>query len=262
MDATTAARKAQEAIAAGVFQSNDDNALFAYDAGAVSNSNPIWQDLINQANLHYYGPSNYFINTLIQWNDPRLPLLFTKDPNGNYSGGTVGTGNSSTALSSFSAQWLSPSFSGDLLDYSEAQFLLAEAVERGFSSNGTAQQYYNNAITASILFWGGNTTDAATYLAQPAVAYNTATGDWRQKIGYQKWIAFANRNWDSWTEIRRLGYPNLDVVNPPVGANGNLPLRFYYPPAEQSSNPANWENAVQALPGGQDVVSAKLFWKP
>ena len=87
------------------------------------------------------------------------------------------------------------------------------------------------------------------------------TGTWRQKIGYQKWLAFANSNWDSWTEIRRLGYPDLDVVSPPIGANGNLPLRLTYPSAEQTSNPTNWAAAVKALPGGQDVVSAKLFWQ-
>lgn len=260
-DAATAGKKAQEAIATGVFQSNSDNAAFAYDAAAVVNSNPIWQDLISNANLHYYSPSNYFVRTLVTWNDPRLPLYFTKDPSGNYSGGIPGAGNSSAALSSFSAQWLSPSLPGVLLDYAEAQFLLAEAVERGFTT-GSAAAYYNNAVSASIGYWGGSSSAAATYLQQPAVAYATAAGNWKQKIGYQKWIAFANRNWDSWTEIRRLGYPDINTVNPPVGANGLLPLRFYYPPAEQSSNAANWTKAVAALPGGQDVVSAKLFWMP
>jgi Starch-binding associating with outer membrane len=262
VDASTAATKAQEAIATGVFQSNNDNAAFPYDPSAVANSNPIWQDLISNANLHYYSPSEYFVNTLVAWNDPRLPLFFTKDPNGNYSGGIAGQGNSSTAISSFSGQWLSPSFPGDLLDYSEAQFLLAEATERGITTGGTAAVFYDSAVSASIQSWGGSNADAITYLQQPAVAYSTAAGTWKQKIGYQKWIAFANRNWDSWTEIRRLGFPNIDVVSPPVGANGKLPLRFYYPPAEQSSNAVNWAAAVSALPGGQDVVSAKLFWIP
>lgn len=262
VDAPAAAKKVQEAVATGVFSSNVDNATLAYDPSAVTNSNPIWQDLVNAANLHYYSPSAYFINTLKSWNDPRLPLMFTKDPNGNYSGGVAGTGNSSVAISSFSQQWLSPSFPGDILDYAETEFLLAEAVERGISIGGTAEEHYNKAVAASVTFWGGAASDAVAYLSQPAVAYSTATGNWQQKIGYQKWITFANRNWDSWTEIRRLHYPNLDIVSPPVGANGNLPLRFYYPPSEQTSNSANWAEAVKALPGGQDAVSAKLFWMP
>ena len=261
IDASTAATKVQEAVASGVFTGNSDNASLPYDSSAVVSSNPIWQDLINGANLHYYSPASYFITTLQSWNDPRLPLLFTTDPSGGYSGGIAGAGNTATQLSSFSAHWLDPAFPGDILDFSETQFLLAEAVERGFAIGGTAEAHYDSAITASILSWGGQQTDASTYLAQPAVAYSTATGTWRQKIGYQKWLALANRNWDSWTEIRRLGFPNLDVVSPPIGADGNLPLRFTYPPAEQTSNPGNWAAAVKALPGGQDVVSAKLFWQ-
>ena len=261
-DPTTAATKAQEAITAGVLQSNGDNAVFTYDASAVVNSNPIWQDLVNGENLHYYSPAAYFINTLLGWNDPRLPLLFTKDPNGNYSGGIAGGGNTSTTLSSFSAQWLGASFPGDLLDYSETSFLLAEATERGINTGGTAAVYYDSAVAASIRYWGGSQADAISYLSQPAVAYATAAGTWKQRIGYQKWIAFANRNWDSWTEIRRLGYPDINAVSPPVAAVSQFPLRLYYPPAEQTSNPANWAAAVKALPGDEDVVSAKLFWQP
>jgi Starch-binding associating with outer membrane len=262
VDLATAKTKTEEAIASGVFTSNNDNATLPYNSDAVVNSNPIWQDLINAAGLHYYSPASYFINTLLAWNDPRLPLYFTKDPTNNYSGGIAGAGNSSTTLSSFSAQWLAANFPGDILDNSEVQFLLAEAAERGFNVTGTAAVHYDSAISSSILYWGGTYNDVLTYLAQPSVAYATATGTWRQKIGYQKWIAFANRNWDSWTEIRRLGYPDLDVVSPPVGAQGNLPTRFYYPPAEQTSNALNWSVAVATLPGGKDVQSAKLFWEP
>jgi hypothetical protein len=261
VDPATATTGVQAALAAGVFASNADNALLPYDASSVVSSNPIWQDLVNGNDLHYFSPAAYFITTLQQWNDPRLPLLFTKDLNGGYSGGIAGAGNTATTLSSFSPQWLDPGFPGDILDYSETQFLLAEALERGIPVGGTAEQHYDSAISASILSWGGTAAEAQTYLAQPSVAYSTATGAWRQKIGYQKWLAFANRNWDSWTEIRRLGYPDLDVVSAPVGALGNLPLRLNYPPAEETSNPTNWAAAVKAL-GGQDNLSAKLFWQP
>jgi hypothetical protein len=51
-------------------------------------------------------------------------------------------------------------------------------------------------------------------------------------------------------------------VSPPVAAVSSFPLRFYYPPAEQTSNKTNWAAAVAVLPGGLDVVSAKLFWQP
>jgi hypothetical protein len=50
-------------------------------------------------------------------------------------------------------------------------------------------------------------------------------------------------------------------VNPPVGANGNLPRRFYYPNNEQASNPINWAAAVKAVTGGTtDAVTYNLWW--
>jgi hypothetical protein len=258
VDPSKASAKALEAVNAGLIQSNSDNATFTFDASAVTTSNLIWQALVNSGR-HDFVPSAFFVNTLTTLNDPRLPLLLTKDPNGSYSGGVAGAGNAYGIYSDFAAQWLAPTYPADLLDYAETEFLLAEAVERGIAVGGTAESHYNNAVKASINFWGGTDAAAATYLAQPAVAYSTAAGSWQQKIGYQKWLALANRNWDSWTEIRRLGYPNLDVVSPPTGTALKLPLRYTYPAAEQSSNPKNWADAAATLSGG-DVQSAKLFW--
>ena len=200
------------------------------------------------------------VNTLKSWNDPRDTLYFTKAPDSTYKGGLPGASNSAALLSSFSTQWTAATYPSDLLDYAESQFLLAEAVERGFlTSGGTAEQYYDAGITASIEFWGGTAGQAAAYLAQPAVAYATAAGDYKQKIGYQEWIALINRGWDAWTSIRRLGQPAIDAISPPTGAQGNMPLRFYYPLAEETANPVNWTAAAKTLSGG-DVVSSKLFW--
>ena len=267
-DPTTASTKVNEAITTGVFQSNADNALFSYDAASPVNSNPIW-NAIELSGRHDFGPSNLLVNTMVGWNDPRLSSYFTQY-NGAYSGGVPGFANLYGKYSDFCcnvnnvlSQLYSAVLPGDILDYAEVQFNLAEAVERGFIT-GSAATYYNAAITASIQFWEGssfNPGDATTYLAQAAVNYATATGAWRQKIGYQEWIAFYNRNWDSWTGIRRFGFPDIDVVNPPVSPASTFPLRLYYPPNEVTSNPANWAGAVANLPGGLDVVTAKLFWE-
>ena len=259
-DATTAQTVALRAINNGVFTSNADNASFPYASGIVANSNPVWQDLVNGTYSVYYAPAAYFVNTLNSLNDPRLPLLFTKDINGSYSGAQAAAGGVNANLSHFGSIFLSATSPGNLLDYSETEFLLAEAIERGIAAGGTAQGHYNNAIRASIIYFGGTDAQTDAYLAQAAVNYITATGDWRRKIGYQKWIAFANRNWDSWTEIRRLGYPDLNTVSPPTNALSVLPLRFYYPPAEQNNNNQNWQNAVTAI-GGKDDVTVKLFWQ-
>jgi Starch-binding associating with outer membrane len=260
-DPSTAAQKVQEAIATGVFASNADNALFAYDKSNPLNSNPMWLALV-YSGRHDFCPTDLLVGTLDSLSDPRLPLYVTTDPNGNYTGGIPGSGNGYPLYSDFSPALEAPDFKGDLLDYSQTEFWLAEAAERGVSVPLSAENYYDSAITASIEFWGGTAAQAQTYLAQPTVAYTTAGGSWQERIGYQSWLALYNGNWDTWTEIRRLGYPDLDVVNPPIGANGNMPLRFTYPTNEQTSNSINWKAGAAALPGGADLVSAKLFWMP
>ena len=261
VDAATASKKVLEAVNTGVFASNSDNASMTYDASAPGNSNPVWNALV-YSGRHDFLPSNLLVDTMVSLNDPRVPLYFTQDPNNKYSGGVPGGGNGYGLFSDFSNLIQGQTYPGLILDYVQSEFLLAEAVERGIAVGGTAQSHYNNAITASILFYGGSAADAATYLAQPTVDYTKASGNWQQKLGLQKWIANYNNNWDSWTDIRRLGYPNLDVINPPIGAKGNMPLRFTYPSNESGSNATNWAAAVASLPGGKDVVSAKLFWMP
>lgn len=259
-DPAFAGTKALEAVGSGVFTANSDNASFIYIPGIVVNSNPLWQDLVNGTYAKYYAPASFFVNTLVNLDDPRLPLLFTKDVNGKYSGAIAGTGGVNQNLSGFTGKWLDAAAPGVLLDYAEVEFLLAEAVERNIAVGQTAKAHYTNAVRASILALGGTENQVLAYLANANVNYDTATGEWRRKIGYQKWIALANRNWDSWTEIRRLGYPDLNTVSAPVGAVGTLPLRFYYPPAEQNSNGTNWQQAVSKLPQGKDELTSKLFW--
>src|SRR5580692_1428900 len=132
-------------------------------------SNPIWQ-AISYSGRHDFVPANLLVSTMVGWNDPRLPYYFT-EYNGAYSGGNPGQGNGYGLYSDFGSALYTASLPADLLDYPEVQFYLAEAVERGFIT-GMAATYYNNAITASIQFWGdNNAADATAYLAQPSVNY-------------------------------------------------------------------------------------------
>ena len=51
---------------------------------------------------------------------------------------------------------------GVIMTYPELQFTLAEARERGFIDNGSAETYYTNGIKASFEYYGV-TPDAAYY---------------------------------------------------------------------------------------------------
>jgi hypothetical protein len=265
-DPATTKTKVNEAITTGLFASDADDALFNYDPASPGNSNPIW-NAIFYSSRHDFGPAGLLVNTMNGWNDPRLPLYFTEF-NGAYVGGIAGNpGNTFKGYSDFCCNLngtlsvlYSPSLQGDILDYAEVEFYLAEAAAQSFIS-GSPATYYDNAVTSSIEFWGGTPTQATTYLAQPAVAYATATGTWQQVIGYQEFIANYNRNWDSWTAERRLGYPNINVVSPPQGTTSLFPLRLTYPPNETTSNSANTLAAVATLPGGVDALTAALFWE-
>ncbi len=242
-----------EQAAPNVFDSNEDNALFEYLEGPP-NTNPIWVNLIQSGRTDYVA-SNTIIDIMDSvLSDPRLPFYFNRR-SGNFIGGVYGNVNSTSVASLPSSKITNPTFPGVLLDYSEVEFYLAEAVERGFAVGGTAAEHYNNGVISSVLYWGGTQAEATAYLAQPRVNYLTANGDYKQKIGLQKWIALYNRGFEAWTEYRRLDAPQLSEVRRP---QGDFPVRFTYSDQERNLNGANYRAAATAI--GGDEVTTKLFW--
>lgn len=244
------AKAAVEAAAPNVLQSNADNAVFNY-LSAPPNTNPVWVDLV-QSGRKDYVVANTIANVMNDLNDPRRQFYFDEVP---VNGGIYGTSNSYFGFSHPSSLIADPSFPGLLMDYAEIEFYLAEAVERGMNVAGTAEEHYNNAVMASILYWGGTEADAQAYLAQPAVAYETAEGNFEQKIGIQKWISYYNRGYEAWKEWRRLDYPQLVA---PADAISEIPVRFTYPVSEQNLNTENFNEAAKAI--GGDQVTTHLFW--
>jgi hypothetical protein len=66
--------------------------------------------------------------------------------------------------------------------------------ERSISGTPACSWFYN--ITASFEQWGAG---VAAYLLNPKVAYATAPGTWKVKIGNQLWLAMYNRGFEAWT---------------------------------------------------------------
>ena len=247
------AKAAVENADGGAFSSTSDNALFKYYA-TTPNNNPIWADLV-QSKRKDFVIANTLMDKMNAMNDPRVPLYFKKNDAGQYVGGVEGSNNTFSNFAKPNDKIAAPDFPTLLLDYVEMEFYRAEAIERGFNISGTAEQHYDNAIRASVLYWGGTNTDADVYLARPDVAYTTATGTWKQKIGTQKWIALYNRPYEGWTEYRRLDYP---VLTPPSTANSGFPNRLTYPANEQTLNNTSYTAAAAHI--GGDKVETKLFW--
>ncbi len=248
-DAATA-KAAVESAYAGAFEPNDVCQLVYLDA---TNSNPLYQDLI-QSGRHDFVPANTIVDLMNGLEDPRRPAYFTMF-NDIYIGGSYGESSAFSQYSHIADPIQEPTYPSVLLDGTEVAFYLAEAAERGFSVGKTAAQYYADGITASFTSWGVD--GVADYLAKPSVAYATAAGNWKQKIGTQAWLAYYVRGLVAYTSWRRLDAPTFNIA-PTISNLSEIPVRFTYPINEQTLNPDNYAAAASAI--GGDKLTTKLFW--
>ena len=248
--------KAASAVAGGVFTSAADGAKFSF---LSTYQNPVYTNLVASGRLDWVA-ANTIVNAMNTLIDPRRPLYFDgnlKDGAGNviYDGGVYGASNAYPKYTHIAPVVQEDTREAFLIDYTEVQFYLAEAAARGLIA-GSPDTYYNEGITSSILYWGGTAADATAYLANPLVAYTTATGTYKEKIALQAWIAYYDRGFLGWTTWRRLDAPTF---NPPSGmTNADIPTRFTYPISEQTLNKNNYTPAASAI--GGDKLTTKLFW--
>ena len=159
--------------------------------------------------------------------------------------------------------------------YSQTSLLLAEAAKRGWIAGGdaAAKQYYEAGIKADMTGYSlylARTKSALpqvtqaeqdAYLAQPAVAYDPAKAI--EQINIQYWIANFTNGSEAWANYRRSGFPTLarNSFNDALLANGGdgYVHRFTYPDAEFSKNQLNYQAAVTAIGGTDDLVT-RVFW--
>lgn len=242
---------AEAAVARGVFESQDQSATVEFDE-APPYTNPLWNDLVQSGRSDYVA-ANTMVDYMNALNDPRISTYYDDNIASGYVGGIYGTNSAFSTHTHIGERFLDPTLPGILQDYVEVEFYLAEAAQRGYNVPGTAEEHYNRAITASILFYGGTQAQASAYLAQSSVAYNAA--NWRESIGTQFWLAMFDNPFEGWSVWRKFDAPELAVsglLQRPV------PLRYTYPINEQNLNELNWEAASQAI-GGDDQQTS-LFW--
>ncbi|MCF8367767.1 MAG: SusD/RagB family nutrient-binding outer membrane lipoprotein [Bacteroidales bacterium] len=256
-NATASTSAVANALQYGVIGSQAESGMVNY-TGVVPHVNAIYDAFVVD-NRKDYLPTNTIIDMMKSMNDPRLPLWFTQY-DGDYVGAVAGLdgAQSYNNFSNFSAPFFEATFPAIIIDYVEVQFLLAEAAQRGgYGVSGSAADYYNTAITESIVYWGGSTDDAAAFLA--ANPYDAA--NWKESIGTQKWLALYNRGIEAWAEWRRLDFP---ILNVPEGMTYDMiPLRMPYPYDEVAQNGENYYNAVEAMGISQpetENYNVPLFW--
>lgn len=278
-DNATAKAAVEAAFNAGVFESNADNALMNYLDGQPNN-NPINQDRIERGDADF-AVSKTLLDKMAELNDPRMPHY--ADPavtSGEFVGLTYGLDPANSAaipsddvsqpsgadvirgdVGSFTPMDVcAPTSPGVYMDYAEVCFILAEAIERGYSVSGTAQEWYNAGIQASMEYWGQGSiaqSDIDDYLAQATVDYNTQTGTFKEKIGVQKWLAMYMQGIQGWTEWRRLDFGVFVEPEQFRGGATGIPLRYPYPTLEQSVNGDSYNAAIQ---NQTDTQNARVWW--
>jgi hypothetical protein len=257
-----------QALADGgpLMESNADNAVIPYLATAP-NQFPLSQSALGIYNGHRM--SSTIGNTLLEWNDPRIAILFrptTKsiaDGNPQYKGLRNGQTRETIAaegidlndISLFGAIWrdVPDGVDAQYMQYAELQFALAEAVERGYIS-GDARAYYENGIKAHFAYLGAELP--ADYLSQDNVALNGE--DHLEKILTQKWVSLISNGHEAWFNVRRTGIPNL-IPGPDNMNDDRFPVRYLYPEGEQATNAEHYQEAVRAM--GGDNINAKVWWE-
>lgn len=238
--------------AGNMFGSNDDEATLVY-LSALPSGNPMWETIIDGARPEYK-INAVVVDMMLASDDPRLPKYAQVNDAGDYRGKPAGIDGVPTAewsyanVSPIGEPFLEPDAPAYYMSNAELNFLMAEAVEKGYIS-GSASAYYEAGITAS---FAANGVADNGFIADNALSNATAL----QQIGTQNWLALYGQGIEGWTEWRRVGYPALTPAED--GVISEIPSRLSYPPISASVNATNYNAAVAAQ--GADNLKTKVWW--
>jgi SusD/RagB-like outer membrane lipoprotein len=211
--------------------------------------------------------STTLIDQLQGTSDPRLSVFVSQDGNGQYSGivnglTDVAFGNSDFANKSDMGLALSSSDSKlYMITAAEVWLLRAEAALAYDNDPVAANAHYRTGIETSLNQWEVDAADIATFLASPSATL-AGTND-EEQIGTQMWLALTPNYFESWTHIRRTGYPvipvrtDTELLHPGV-TNGIMPSRFKYSSFELGSNSANAQEAISRQ--GANKLDTPVWW--
>ncbi|MGQ1788181.1 SusD/RagB family nutrient-binding outer membrane lipoprotein [Saccharicrinis sp. GN24d3] len=260
-----------------VFTSNEDN-LSIHWIDNADNKNPIYPGKRPYRELEVLGDT--YVSLVKELEDPRLFVVADPAPALNvgvenrellfssYQGAKSGDdinelkdeavidGKYSTRSYSY---WYKPVCEPTIqIGYPELQFVIAEAINRGWIS-GNAALYYNNGIKASMLHYGIEISVIDAYLAKNNITYKGNNTDGLNQILTQKYIAFFNNSgWQAFFDYRRTGIPTFDIG--PANENGlRIPKRWKYPDNEVKYNSDELGIALDRQFQGADDINLMMW---
>lgn len=285
-DENKAKEWALKAIQGGIILSAADQAVVKYTNGPqIYNSNPVAYELVGQDyvsgsnglnNTEFGKFSKTFIDALQSRNDPRLSVVSvvwngaTPDTTSTAQKGLPnGTNGKPANFNTYSEpnpatilQYAAPLI---VLSAAETNFLLTEAIVRGWTA-GNAADTYRTGVETALKNWAlfgaaGVIAPARITAYTTANALNTAgTLDAQlNQIHTQFWIASLLDEQEAYANWRRTGYPVLVPVNFVGNATGGtIPRRIPYPVPEQGINKKNYDDAVTRQ--GADNLITRIWW--
>ncbi|MAU14940.1 MAG: SusD/RagB family nutrient-binding outer membrane lipoprotein [Muricauda sp.] len=251
-----------------IMESNDDNAALTFLA-ANPDAHPVTEESVYRVgSYNEYRISEHFVTMLEGLNDPRLE--FFADPtansveegipeivgmlNGVVDGPAYTYQGGDAFLSKFNIDYFyfQPNANqARLMLYSEVQFILAEAAQRGWIT-ADAQSLYEEGIVANFEYW--DVELPADYLTSPGVAYDNSL----ETIMTQKYINLFYTDYQGFIEYKRTGFP-ATIEPGPDAFYDVYPSRFEYPSNEESLNNANYTEAANRI--GGDQITTKVWWE-
>jgi hypothetical protein len=255
--------------------------IYPLMTGIADNGQLTFYDLQGNRYTHYndndlqtaYYMEETFIDLLKGLKDPRLFTFAEKAPkysslpdnDFNAYGGVKGSApineNNDRVVAGEASKIKSRYFNNPVnepsvaLGYPELQFILAEGVIRGWIG-GSAADYYNKGVTASMQFYGISQAAIDAYLTlNPYPVTNSL-----QTVMTQKYLSsFLSGGWQMFYEQRRTGMPIFDVSGAGVLNNKKIPVRWMYPETELQNNQQHVNEAISRQYSSGDDINA-LMW--
>ncbi|NCF30482.1 MAG: SusD/RagB family nutrient-binding outer membrane lipoprotein [Bacteroidetes bacterium] len=210
--------------------------------------------------------SVFLIDKLPSTNDPRLSVFVAKDEAGGYSGminGITDLAFQSVNYDSKSDMGLAISSKESkryLMTAAETWLLRAEAALVYDNDEEKAKEYFRKGIETSLKQWEIESSAIDTFMESSVTQLE---GDNKEEqIGNQMYLALVPDYYESWTYIRRTGYPVIPVRTSEDlsrgDTNGIMPRRFNYSTFEIGTNEANVQEAIQRQ--GSNLIDTPVWW--